>query len=94
MKFRAVRPDKLGSVDAIVVPLFADTPPPSWLPRATRTAIARIQKQRVALVARKEILLRRERDDVRHDQRPIHVRRSPQRSVGTDGDEHFLGVTE
>ena len=45
MKFRAVRPDKLGSVDAIVVPLFADTPPPSWLPRATRTAIARIQKQ-------------------------------------------------
>jgi leucyl aminopeptidase len=45
VKFRAVRPAQLGDVDAIVVPLFADTPPPSWLPRAARTAIARIQQQ-------------------------------------------------
>ncbi|TME28071.1 MAG: leucyl aminopeptidase [Chloroflexi bacterium] len=44
MKFRAVRPTQLGSVDAIVVPLFAATPPPTWLSRATRAAIARLQK--------------------------------------------------
>ena len=44
MKFRAVRPTQLGSVDAIVVPLFVDTPPPSWLSRATRAAIGRLQK--------------------------------------------------
>ena len=44
MKFRAVRPTQIGKVDAIVVPLFADTDPPSWLPRATRAAIARLVK--------------------------------------------------
>ena len=56
--------------------------------------IARIKQQRIAPVSREKIHLRREGDNVGDDQRPIHVRRSPQRSVGTDGDEHFLGVTE
>ncbi len=45
MRFRAVRPSQLGKVDAIIVPLFAGGQPPTWLPRATRTAIARLQKQ-------------------------------------------------
>jgi leucyl aminopeptidase len=45
MKFRAVRPSQLGKVDAIVVPLFAGTEPPTWLSRATRSAIARLVKQ-------------------------------------------------
>ena len=45
MKFRAVRPSQLGKVDAIVVPLFAGTEPPAWLPRTTRNAIARLLKE-------------------------------------------------
>ena len=45
MGFRAVRPSQLGKVDAIVVPLFAGVEPPAWLPRATRTAIARLLKE-------------------------------------------------
>ena len=45
MRFRAVRPAQLGKVDAIVIPLFAGGEPPAWLPRTTRTAIARLQKQ-------------------------------------------------
>jgi leucyl aminopeptidase len=44
MKFRAVRASGIGRVDAIVIPLFAEKGPPGWLPRATRTALARIQK--------------------------------------------------
>jgi leucyl aminopeptidase len=45
MRFRAVRPSQLGKVDAIVVPLFAGAEPPTWLPRPTRAAIARLVKQ-------------------------------------------------
>src|SRR5439155_18510456 len=45
MRFRAVRPSQLGKVDAIVVTLFAGGEPPAWLPRTTKTAIARLQKQ-------------------------------------------------
>ncbi|HEY7625126.1 MAG TPA: leucyl aminopeptidase [Candidatus Limnocylindria bacterium] len=45
MKFRAVRPAQLGKVDAIIVPLFTGVEPPSWLPRSTRSAIARLAKQ-------------------------------------------------
>ena len=45
MKFRAVRPARLGKVDALIVPLFSGAEPPAWLPRATRTAIVRLQKQ-------------------------------------------------
>ena len=45
MRFRAVRPSQLGKVDAIILPLFAGGQPPTWLPRATRTAIVRLQKQ-------------------------------------------------
>ena len=45
MRFRAVRPSQLGKVDAIIVPLFVGEDSPKWLPRATRTAIARLQKQ-------------------------------------------------
>lgn len=44
MRFRSVRPSQLGKVDAIIVPLFTDTDPPTWLPRSTRTAIARLVK--------------------------------------------------
>ena len=44
MKFRAVRPSQLGSVDALVIPLFQDQAPPKSLPRATRSAIDRIAK--------------------------------------------------
>ena len=44
MRFRAVRPSQLGKVDAIVVTLFAGGEPPAWLPRTTKTAIARLQK--------------------------------------------------
>jgi len=44
MKFRAARPSQIGKVDAIVVPLFAKTDPPAWLPRATRTEVARVVK--------------------------------------------------
>jgi len=45
MRFRAVRPSQLGKVDAIIVPLFAGTEPPTWLSRATRAAIARLTKK-------------------------------------------------
>jgi leucyl aminopeptidase len=45
MRFRAVRPSQLGKVDAIIIPLFAGAEPPTWLPRPTRSAIARLQKQ-------------------------------------------------
>jgi leucyl aminopeptidase len=45
MRFRAVRPSQLGKVDALIVPLFAGEDSPKWLPRATRTAIAGLQKQ-------------------------------------------------
>src|SRR5256714_5108875 len=45
MRFRAVRPSQLGKVDATVVPLFAGGVPPAWLPRPTRSAIARLEKQ-------------------------------------------------
>ena len=45
MRFRAVRPAQLGKVDAIIVPVFAGGQSPGWLPRVTRTAIARLQKQ-------------------------------------------------
>ena len=44
MKFRAVRASAIGNVDAIVIPVFAEGPLPAWLPRATRNALARIQK--------------------------------------------------
>src|SRR5919201_1764777 len=44
MKFRAVRPKQLGSVDGLVVPVFANEPPSRTLPRATTNLIARIQK--------------------------------------------------
>ena len=44
MKFRAARPSQIGKVDAIVIPLFANTDPPAWLPRATRTATLRVVK--------------------------------------------------
>ena len=44
MRFRAVRPTRVGNVDAIIVPLFAGADPPSWLPRAARSAITRLQK--------------------------------------------------
>jgi len=44
MKFRAVRPSQVGAVDAVIVPLFQDAPPPKWLPRATRSTIERIAK--------------------------------------------------
>jgi leucyl aminopeptidase len=44
MKFRAVRASAIGNVDAIVIPVFAEGSLPTWLPRATRTALARIQK--------------------------------------------------
>ena len=45
MKFRAVRSSQVGTVDAIIVPLFAGAEPPTWLSRGTRTAIARLQKE-------------------------------------------------
>ena len=45
MRFRAVRPSQLGKVDAIIVPLFVGAESPAWLPRTTRTAIARLLKQ-------------------------------------------------
>ena len=44
MKFRAVRASAIGNVDAIVIPVFVEGPLPAWLPRATRNALARIQK--------------------------------------------------
>jgi leucyl aminopeptidase len=45
MRFRAVRPSRLGKVDAIIVPLFAGAEPPAWLSRASRSAIARLVKE-------------------------------------------------
>jgi leucyl aminopeptidase len=44
MRFRAARPSQIGKVDAIVIPLFAKSDPPAWLPRATRTQVARLVK--------------------------------------------------
>jgi leucyl aminopeptidase len=44
VRFRAVRPVQLGSPDVIVIPLFANTAPPSWLPRAARTAVERLRR--------------------------------------------------
>jgi leucyl aminopeptidase len=49
MRFRAVRPAQLGAVDAIVVPLFVGSAPPAWLPRATRTAVARVVKNELGV---------------------------------------------
>ena len=47
MKFRAVRPAAIGSVDAIVVPLAADGTMPSGLPRAVKNVVDRIAKSEV-----------------------------------------------
>ena len=44
MKFRAVRPNALGTLDAIVVPLSSDGTTPSGLPRAVKTVVDRIAK--------------------------------------------------
>ena len=44
MKFRAVRPNALGTIDAIVVPLTSDGTTPSGLPRAVKTVVDRIAK--------------------------------------------------
>ena len=44
MKFRAVRPNALGEVDAIVVPLASDGAAPASLPRGVRTVVDRIAK--------------------------------------------------
>ena len=44
MKFRAVRPNALGTPDAIVVPLSSDGATPSGLPRAVKTVVDRIAK--------------------------------------------------
>jgi leucyl aminopeptidase len=44
VKFRPVRQSQIPSVDAIVVPLFAGSPPPPWLSRATRADIARLER--------------------------------------------------
>ena len=44
MKFRAVRPNAIGAVDAIIVPLAKDGTVPSGLPRGVRTVVDRIAK--------------------------------------------------
>ena len=44
MKFRAVRPNALGTLDAIVVPLSSDGATPAGLPRAVKTVVDRIAK--------------------------------------------------
>jgi len=44
MKFRAVRPNALGTLDAIVVPLSSDGTTPAGLPRAVKTVVDRIAK--------------------------------------------------
>ncbi len=44
MKFRAVRPNAIGAVDAIVVPLAKGRGAPAGLPRAVRTIVDRIAK--------------------------------------------------
>ena len=49
MKFRSVRASQVGKVDAIVVPLFAGTEPPSWLSRPARAAIARLLKEELGV---------------------------------------------
>src|SRR4029078_12654815 len=44
MKFRAVRPNALGTPDAIVFPLSSAGATPSGLPRAVKTVVDRIAK--------------------------------------------------
>src|SRR2546428_13731918 len=43
LNFQAVRPSQLGTVDALLVPLFADTPAPAWLPPTASAAIAQMR---------------------------------------------------
>ena len=47
MKFRAVRPNALGTPDAIVVPLSSDGTTPTGLPRTVKTVVDRIAKAEI-----------------------------------------------
>src|SRR5438552_2464768 len=50
--------------------------------------VTRIQQQRLDQRSRMNHLLRDKRDQVREDERIVHVRRAAERRVGADGDEH------